>query len=277
MSNQDNHSPAFQFYPKDFIGSERVAEMTYAELGIYIRLLCLCWTNEGIKQDARLDRIIGPEWDAASEVVMPCFEVIDGKLWNPRLYRELKKQKAHAKGKSKAGKASAKARKSRKCKEKEHVLNSVEVPLQQNSTLHTPYSILHTPNNPQAPKGDDELFEDFWKSWPKHKRKTGKAQAKRKWGTKGCAGMVDKVMATLEVYKASGDWSKDGGEYIPAPTVWLNREPWEAEVLPPPADRSQMTEAQRIEQSKIDLENYERKCRESNQRAIDRFKQEQSQ
>lgn len=52
---------------------------------------------------------------------------------------------------------------------------------------------------------------------------------------------------------------------------------WQGNGFNSPADRSQMTEAQRIEQSKIDLENYERKCRESNQRAIDKFKQEQSQ
>ena len=36
-------SPAFQFYPKDFLADSNVARMSNTEVGIYTRLLCYCW------------------------------------------------------------------------------------------------------------------------------------------------------------------------------------------------------------------------------------------
>ncbi|WP_417502976.1 hypothetical protein [Mitsuokella jalaludinii] len=52
---------------------------------------------------------------------------------------------------------------------------------------------------------------------------------------------IDKVfpvmMQALGRQKVSADWQKDGGQYIPLPTTWLNGERWEdveqVEVQPP--------------------------------------------
>jgi uncharacterized protein YdaU (DUF1376 family) len=44
-------SPAFQFYPQDYLASSRVAEMTLEEEGVYIRLLCYCWASGSIPAD----------------------------------------------------------------------------------------------------------------------------------------------------------------------------------------------------------------------------------
>src|SRR5438128_12420661 len=53
-------SPAFQFYPKDFTSDEQQAAMSIAECGIYIRLLCACWTNGSIPADiSRLHTLCG--------------------------------------------------------------------------------------------------------------------------------------------------------------------------------------------------------------------------
>lgn len=46
-----NKSPAFQFYPQDYLSSSRVAEMTLEEEGAYIRLICYCWTTGSIPAD----------------------------------------------------------------------------------------------------------------------------------------------------------------------------------------------------------------------------------
>jgi len=43
--------PAFQFYPQDYLASTRVAEMTLEEEGVYIRLLCYCWSAGSIPKD----------------------------------------------------------------------------------------------------------------------------------------------------------------------------------------------------------------------------------
>jgi len=53
-------SPAFQFYPKDFIADEHVAVMSMAERGVYISLLCFCWMQGSIPKDETLaGRLVG--------------------------------------------------------------------------------------------------------------------------------------------------------------------------------------------------------------------------
>jgi uncharacterized protein YdaU (DUF1376 family) len=43
--SKDCRTPAFQFYPKDFLGSMSVSLMSADQVGAYILLLCYCWTN----------------------------------------------------------------------------------------------------------------------------------------------------------------------------------------------------------------------------------------
>jgi hypothetical protein len=38
-------SPAFQFYPQDFLSDDKVMAMNAAARGVYIVLLCHCWLN----------------------------------------------------------------------------------------------------------------------------------------------------------------------------------------------------------------------------------------
>ena len=55
-----NKTPAFQFYPGDYLSSQRVSLMTLEEEGAYIRLLCYCWKNGHIPSDPeQLARLIG--------------------------------------------------------------------------------------------------------------------------------------------------------------------------------------------------------------------------
>ena len=44
-------SPAFQFYPDDFLGSGKVGTMTTDEVGAYTLLLCLEWNETGFVFD----------------------------------------------------------------------------------------------------------------------------------------------------------------------------------------------------------------------------------
>jgi len=77
-------SPAFQFYPDDFIGG--TVGMTAAEVGAYIRLLCFAWGNGFIPSDScALKRVAGI---TVSESVLSKFT--DGK--NPRMEEERNKQ-----------------------------------------------------------------------------------------------------------------------------------------------------------------------------------------
>lgn len=97
--NTHQKSPAFQFYPADWLSSPKVALMTPAEEGAYIRLLSYDWSNDGIPDDdaqlAALSRL-GEGWlNSGSTVVKKCFEPHprkDGFLTNRRLEKERLKQ-----------------------------------------------------------------------------------------------------------------------------------------------------------------------------------------
>ena len=53
-------NPAFQFYPGDYLSSQRVSLMTLEEEGAYIRLLCYCWKHGHIPSDPiQLAHLIG--------------------------------------------------------------------------------------------------------------------------------------------------------------------------------------------------------------------------
>jgi uncharacterized protein YdaU (DUF1376 family) len=91
-------SPAFQFYPKDFLHDSNVVLMNLSERGAYITLLCYCWSEGSIYDDpAKLAKFchVTPSvmrrlWPALA----PCFRPSDepGRLIHPRLERERQKQ-----------------------------------------------------------------------------------------------------------------------------------------------------------------------------------------
>lgn len=97
-------TPAFQFYPADFLIG--IADMTHEEAGIYIRLLCLQWAK-GRLDTSKTKLLVGTEIPPA---VMEKFLVADGRMWNVRLEDEREKQAKYREEQSKKGKAGADAR-----------------------------------------------------------------------------------------------------------------------------------------------------------------------
>lgn len=76
---------------------------------------------------------------------------------------------------------------------------------------------------PPAPQG--ERFERFWSAYPK---KVGKDAARRWWGKrKPDDAMLAAMLAAIAVQAKSAQWAKDGGQYIPHPTTWLNEGRWQ--------------------------------------------------
>jgi len=114
---KDNISPAFQFYPNDWLSSPKIMTMSPAEEGAYIRLLCICWANDGLPDNddelAVLSRL-GEDWlNGRSTAVRKCFIKHPKKnnfLHNKRLMTEAKKQHSYRQAGRKAGIASGKAR-----------------------------------------------------------------------------------------------------------------------------------------------------------------------
>jgi uncharacterized protein YdaU (DUF1376 family) len=86
-------SPAFQFYPKDFLSDEKQIQMSLAAVGIYIRLLCHCWNEGSLPADpVSLARLAGAgkkEFRTAWPSIQSCFQTTpEGRLVNPRMDRD---------------------------------------------------------------------------------------------------------------------------------------------------------------------------------------------
>jgi uncharacterized protein YdaU (DUF1376 family) len=91
-------TPAFQFYPNDWLSSTNIMLMTPAEEGAYIRLLAISWNNENCdlpdddEQLAILSRL-GEGWfNGGSTKIRKCFKAKGNRLYNERLLEERKKQ-----------------------------------------------------------------------------------------------------------------------------------------------------------------------------------------
>lgn len=82
---------------------------------------------------------------------------------------------------------------------------------------------------PDPPPG----FDAFWAAWPSHKRKADKLRCLRKWIADGCEPAAELIVGKVRAWAASEDWTKGGGEFVPAPLVWLNRRAYDA---PPPTN-----------------------------------------
>lgn len=69
-------------------------------------------------------------------------------------------------------------------------------------------------------------FETFWKEYP-GPRKVDKKKCREKFMAYRKKGVDFKaIMDGLETWKRSAQWKSDGGAFIRAPLVWLNRENW---------------------------------------------------
>ena len=108
-------SPAYQWYPKDYLADVHTTLMTLEEEGAYRRLLDHCWLEGSIPNDmqalGRMCKGLTPQRMAEMWVNLePCFRLKGGRWFHPRLEAERKKQLAYKKAKSRAGKLGAEAR-----------------------------------------------------------------------------------------------------------------------------------------------------------------------
>lgn len=71
-------------------------------------------------------------------------------------------------------------------------------------------------------------FDLFWNKYP---RREGKVLAEKAWlKISPSEELVSQILSALEKHKRSPQWVKDGGQFIPHPTTWLNQKRWEDEI-----------------------------------------------
>lgn len=75
-----------------------------------------------------------------------------------------------------------------------------------------------------------EGFDIFWRAYPKKKAKKDARKAFEKISPD--AALLANILAALDRAKASRDWRKDAGQFVPYPATWLNGERWEDDTAP---------------------------------------------
>jgi hypothetical protein len=88
----------------------------------------------------------------------------------------------------------------------------------------------------------DDDFEKFWTEYP---NKKSKQVAKKSWDSlckEKILPPIDTLLFSLSEQKESKAWKKDGGEFVPHPSTWLNQHRWNDEVVPFVANEPQPEE-----------------------------------
>lgn len=127
-------SPAFQFYPSDYLADKNTAVMNTEQVGAYHLLMMYCWKEGSLPDDmeelAILSRMETSKFEEAWEKrIQRCFiQNEDGNWIHPRLEKERDKQKNYKDQKKEAGKKGAKKRWKNNKKGSDIAENSTAIP-----------------------------------------------------------------------------------------------------------------------------------------------------
>lgn len=224
-------APAFQFYVRDWLSDPQLRMCSHVTKGIWIDLLCLMWeAPERGKLEGTADQLARmvsanngdfelflKEAQETSFCNANVTRVTDGSkkvtIINRRMQREEKERKLHA---------------NRQFRYRErHKDNLCDVNSDGKVTVPSSSS---SSNTPIVPKGDgDDLFDIFWLNYPK---KIGKQAARKAWNKiRSPKEALEKMKTVLPRQKASEQWNKDNGQFIPNPATYLNQGRWEDETI----------------------------------------------
>lgn len=223
--------PAFLFYSSDFLSGTML--MTNEDVGKYIRLLCLQHQKGHLKEKDLLS--ICKEHN--EEIFSKFKQDEEGNYYNERLEYESNKRKSYSE--------SRRNNRKKKTYEKDmkNICNSYEEHME-NENRNENINIIKIKNKDNRVIGEEEnieilelwetQFNEFYSKYPKKVKK----QEVKKWFLKNKPSneLFSSMMNSLEQFRASKDWQKDGGQFIPYPSTWLNQKRWEDETEKPQKD-----------------------------------------
>ncbi|TQR66840.1 replication protein [Acinetobacter sp. RF14B] len=105
-----------------------------------------------------------------------------------------------------------------------HRTSGKNPPVTSGKIPHTKTTIKTT-NPKQGVYSED--FEKFWESYPRCKRKSDKSGTFKTFEKYKSVVTTETLIKILNAQKQDQSWIKQDGEFIPAPTAWLNQKNWE--------------------------------------------------
>jgi uncharacterized protein YdaU (DUF1376 family) len=227
---------AFQFYPRDFLTSDKVARMSLEETGVYITLLCYAWLGKGLppepEQLARMLRMpLGRFKKVWAGVLSECFVLRAGKLVNPRQEHQRKELIAYVESCAKGGERSAETRRNRygTSQPRRSDLRS-DIRSESELTPNTSSSSAIASSSAKEEHGDGQsLFGRFSAAYPAHRRKGGRLV--EGWFCDGLAAVgYQALFEALEQHKKSAQWADS--KLVPGMDTWLREHRWTQVLVP---------------------------------------------
>jgi hypothetical protein len=79
-------------------------------------------------------------------------------------------------------------------------------------------------------------FDEFWHAWPSngmvYSRKGQKSECLARWVARDLDAEGAHIVAHVEWLKGTDAWLKNGGQFIPAPLVYINQQLWDGAEIP---------------------------------------------
>lgn len=221
-------APAFQFYPNDW--SRDLEEHPLEIEGAWIRICCKLWwakpKGKFTRTISQWARILRTSEEDANRIItyIETEQIGDVKrngngnvtLMSRRMVRD---EKVREQTKLRV----------QRYREKTPCNGDVTHDVTQLKHRSSSSSSNNTPIVPKKGDAYDELFEVFWKNYPK---KIGKGGAYRAWKKiNSPKEALEKMKTVLPQQKVSEQWTKENGQYIPNPQTYLNQRRWEDETI----------------------------------------------
>lgn len=232
----------FWFNAEDWRASTFIAESDLIVTGAYINLLAAAWMSDDCTLPDDVDKLCrlslaqnSSEFAQIWSKLSTKFRRKNGRIYNEKQMDQFKKAINKYKASVKNGKKNG-TQEEPKSAPNNIPKKGVE---HKNTRTQEHKKVLSTYTGTSKIETDNQ-FEVFWESYPK---KVGKKGAIRAWQKAIDSGIDHSdILAGVERGKRCQQWTRDGGQFIPHPTTWLNGEKWNDEI-----DGDDISETERME------------------------------
>lgn len=192
--------PAVLFYTSDFISG--TLTMNYEQKGKYIILLCLQHQQGRLSYEDMMT--ICGTYD--EKIFSKFIKDDEGFYYNERMSVEVDKRKKYSESRSENRKSHNKHMNNICSSHEGHMEN-------ENENIN----VIKKENK-------NEMFNAFWKAYPKKKAKSDAEKAFDKLNPDGT--LLQTILSVINKSKTTEDWLKEKGKFIPFPASWLNGKRW---------------------------------------------------
>lgn len=222
--------PSFQFYPADWRKDPALSACSLAARGLWIELMCVAHEGDNYGHlsingrpmtPAQVARMVGESPAVVAKLLKELEDAgvfsrdEQGCIYSRRMVKDERIRNVRADSGRLGGNPNLVKQKVKQ--------NDKQNPTPSSSSSSSSSDTPPTPDGGDVPQG----FAEFWKTWPSNDRKQAKGKCLAAWKKSGAERDVAMVLAHVERLKDSDGWKKQGGQFIPAPLVYLGQRRWE--------------------------------------------------